>query len=115
MRSAIVITTLTQFGGQCYDDALEIVHSALKHGITRDDIAHANDDIDDFIAGIDPASMRDGRHIRKIAAARQAVEDAQENLRLAVGEAREAGDSWAMIGVALRTSKQNAFRKYGGH
>lgn len=34
------------------------------------------DDIDDFIAGIDPSSMRDGRHLRKIAAARQALDDA---------------------------------------
>ena len=72
-----------------------------------------NDDIHDFIASIDPTSMRDARHIRKIAAARQALDDAEEDLRLAVEAARQAGDSWTMIGIALRTSKQNAFRKYG--
>ncbi len=71
------------------------------------------DDIDDFIDSVDPATMRDARHLRKIAQARQALENAEHDLRTAVSEARAAGDSWTMIGIALRTSKQNAHRKYG--
>lgn len=70
-------------------------------------------DIEAFIDSIDPKSMRDGKHLREIAAAREALEDADARLHAAVAAAREAGDSWTMIGVALRTSKQNAFRKYG--
>ena len=73
---------------------------------------HTRDDIDDFIASIDPASMRDGRHLRKIAHTRQALEQAEQDLQSAVDEARAAGDSWTAIGMALRTSKQNAHRKY---
>ncbi|HWL44113.1 MAG TPA: hypothetical protein VNQ73_14320 [Ilumatobacter sp.] len=71
------------------------------------------DDADDFIASIDPAAMRDARHVCKIAHARRALEAAERDLQTAVDEARAAGDSWTMIGVALRTSKQNAHRKYG--
>ncbi|WP_022873469.1 hypothetical protein [Nesterenkonia alba] len=70
-------------------------------------------DIDNFIDSIDPATMRDGKHLREIAAARKAVEDSQARLQQAVDQAREAGDSWTAIGMALRTSKQNAYRKFG--
>ncbi|WP_349828065.1 hypothetical protein [Brevibacterium litoralis] len=70
-------------------------------------------DIDDFIDGIDPDSMRDGKHLRAVAAARKAVEESQSRLQHAVDQARDAGDSWTAIGMALRTSKQNAYRKYG--
>lgn len=69
--------------------------------------------IDAFIDGIDPGTMRDASHLRAIAAAREDVDTSNSRLRAAVAAAREAGDSWTMIGVALRTSKQNAFRKYG--
>lgn len=69
--------------------------------------------IDAFIDSIDPSTMHDASLLREIAAARDAVETADVRLRSAVAAAREAGDSWTMIGVALRTSKQNAFRKYG--
>lgn len=69
--------------------------------------------IEEFIASIDPKSMRDAAHLREIAYARQALEGAEARLRAAVAAARNAGDSWTMIGIALRTSKQNAFRKYG--
>lgn len=73
----------------------------------------SKDDIDAFIDSIDPSNMREGTHLREVAAARQAVADSQERLKRAVQSARAAGDSWTMIGVALRTSKQNAHRKFG--
>ncbi|MFT3797937.1 hypothetical protein [Microbacterium sp.] len=69
--------------------------------------------IEDFLGGIDPSSMRDAAHLREIAAARRALAEADQRLRDAVAAARAAGDSWAAIGVALRTSKQNAYRKFG--
>ncbi|MCI1748436.1 MAG: hypothetical protein LKI24_10295 [Acidipropionibacterium sp.] len=70
-------------------------------------------DIEAFIASIDPATMRDATHLRAISAARRAVADAETELREAVAAARAAGDSWTAIGVALHTSKQNAYRKFG--
>lgn len=69
--------------------------------------------VDDFIDSISPADMRDGSHLRDIAAAARAVDEADERLREAVKAAREAGDSWTAIGLALGTSKQNAHRKFG--
>ncbi len=77
------------------------------------EIIARTDDAEEFIATIDPKTMRDAKHLREVAAARQAVEESDKRLRAAVAAAREAGDSWTMIGIALRTSKQNAFRKYG--
>lgn len=70
-------------------------------------------DIDDFIDSIDPATMRDAKYLREIAAARANLEDAELRLQQAVHASREAGDSWTMIGLMLRTSKQNAHRKFG--
>lgn len=70
-------------------------------------------DIEDFFASIDPHAMRDGVHLREIAAARNDLHAAEERLCAAVSAARDAGDSWSAIGVMLGTSKQNAYRKYG--
>lgn len=67
---------------------------------------------DQFIDTIDPATMRDGVHLRAIAAARDNVGFAQSALIEAIRDARRAGDSWAMIALMLRTSRQNAHRKY---
>jgi hypothetical protein len=75
--------------------------------------ASADADVDAFIASIRPDSMRDASRLREIAAARDARDAADARLTAAVASARAAGDSWTMIGLALRTSKQNAFRKYG--
>jgi hypothetical protein len=70
------------------------------------------DDAEAFIDSIDPASMRDGKHLRAITAARDAVTRSEDDLVDAIRTARAAGDSWTMIGLALRTSRQNAHRKY---
>lgn len=69
--------------------------------------------IDDFIDHIDVAQMRDGSHLREIAAAVQDLKDADVRLHAAVQSAWAAGDSWTAIGLVLGTSKQNAHRKYG--
>lgn len=57
---------------------------------------------------VDPAKARDGRHMRRIAAARTEAE-----VESAVAAARAAGDSWAMIGTALGISRQSASRRFG--
>lgn len=76
------------------------------------DGAHQHDDIDAFIDSIDPTTMRDGRHLREIHSALRGVEDANQALIEAIRGARRAGDSWAMIAIALGTSRQSAHRKY---
>jgi hypothetical protein len=59
-----------------------------------------------------PESLRDASHFRRIIAARKAVEAAQRELRDAVAAAREAGDSWTVVGAAMGTTKQAAYQRF---
>lgn len=56
---------------------------------------------------------RDALHFRKIIAARKKVAEAEHELRDAVQAARDAGDSWTVIGAALDTTRQAAFQRFG--
>ena len=56
---------------------------------------------------------RDATHFREIIAACKAVDAAEDGLRRAVAKAREAGDSWTIIGAALGTTRQNAYQRFG--
>ena len=64
---------------------------------------------------LDPSETkgRDAAHFRRIIAARKQVAAAEQELIDAVVAAREAGDSWTVIGAALETSRQNAFQRFG--
>lgn len=64
---------------------------------------------------ISPAThpSRDAVHFRRILAAREQVADAEQELRDAVNAARDAGDSWTIIGAALDTTRQAAFQRFG--
>ena len=70
--------------------------------------------VEEWLDSLDPATMvvRDGRYMREISAAVAALTAAELRLEEAVAEARRAGDSWEMIGVALGTSRQAAHRKF---
>lgn len=61
----------------------------------------------------EPTDARDASHIRKIIAAAEALEAAETDLRAAVAAARAAGDTWDAIGVALGTSRQAAYQRFG--
>lgn len=69
---------------------------------------------DDGLDTISPAThpARDAQHFRRIIAARAGIADAEAELRAAVAAAREAGDSWAVIGAALDTTRQAAFQRF---
>ena len=65
---------------------------------------------------LDPNSdegARDATHFRRIIAARRGLVAAERELRDAVQAARDAGDSWTVIGAALEVSKQAAQQKFG--
>lgn len=69
-------------------------------------------------AGLDSLDLeaegfRDAVHFRRIIAARQALLDAQDELRAAVAAARAAGDSWTVISFALDTTRQAAYQRFG--
>jgi len=55
---------------------------------------------------------RDAVGFRAIRAAAKNVESAETELREAVRAAREAGDSWAIIGTALGVSRQAAQQRF---
>lgn len=61
---------------------------------------------------LDPAAVpaRDATHFRNIIAARKRVAEAERQLHDA---ARAAGDSWTVIGLALDTTRQAAFQRFG--
>ncbi|WP_337459774.1 hypothetical protein, partial [Serinicoccus profundi] len=62
---------------------------------------------------VDTHPARDAVHFRRILAARKSMADAEQELRDAVKDAREAGDSWTMIGAALDTTRQAAYQRFG--
>jgi hypothetical protein len=63
--------------------------------------------------GPDTLPGRDAEHFRRIIAARQAAVAAEAELQDAVDAARQAGDSWTVIGAALDTTRQAAFQRFG--
>ncbi len=64
---------------------------------------------------LDPAThpARDAASFRRIIAARQNLAVAEQELHSAVEAAREAGDSWTVIGAALDTTRQAAQQRFG--
>ena len=61
---------------------------------------------------VDPSSLRDASHFRRIIAAKKSMQEAEQELRDAVAAARNAGDSWTVIGAAMGTTKQAAFQRF---
>jgi hypothetical protein len=64
---------------------------------------------------LDPATnpARDAMHFRRIIRARDALASAEQELHDAVRAARDAGDSWTVIGAALDISRQAAQQRFG--
>ena len=65
------------------------------------------------LASVAPESLRDASHFRRIIEARKGLDAAEKELRDAVAAARDAGDSWTVIGAALGTTKQAASQRFG--
>jgi hypothetical protein len=73
------------------------------------------DELERWLNAIEPnpADARDATYMRRIIAAAAALQDAVEELHSAVAAARDAGDTWDMIGVALGVTRQAAFQRFG--
>ena len=69
--------------------------------------------LDELDPGTNPA--RDAVHFRRIQTAHANLSAAEDDLREAVQAARDAGDSWTIIGAALNTTRQAAQQRFGGH
>lgn len=65
--------------------------------------------------GLSPKThpARDAGGFRAIRSAMADVDTAEAALREAVRKARASGDSWAVIGAALGTSRQAAHERFG--
>jgi hypothetical protein len=74
-------------------------------------------DIDAEVRALDAVTSqthpaRDAAHFRAIVAAAHEAHEAEARLVQAVTEAREAGDSWTVVGAALGVTKQAAQQWY---
>lgn len=72
-------------------------------------------DLEKTLDDLDPSTVvaRDAVHFRRIIAAAEGVGRSDRELRDAVRAAREAGDSWLSIGMALGVTKQAAQKRFG--
>lgn len=72
-------------------------------------------DVEQMLNDLDPATVtaRDAVQFRRILAAQDGVLRADRELHDAVRAAREAGDSWLSIGMALGVTKQAAQKRFG--
>ena len=79
--------------------------------MTRLKADHDHTGLDQFDVTTHPA--RDAAHFRRILAARHNLAAAEQELRDEVRAARDAGDSWTVIGAALDTTRQAAQQRFG--
>lgn len=89
-------------------------HEAGAHLAVRADMT-ADGDVEQWLDDMEvrPGDARDATHMRRIAAAAAAVDTAEAELQAEVDAARQAGDTWAMIGTALGLSRQGAYQRFG--
>lgn len=78
-------------------------------------MTNVNHEVEHGLDQLDPKTTeaRDAQHFRRIIAARKNLRAAEQELHDAVSAAREAGDSWAVIGAALDTTRQAASQRFG--
>lgn len=71
--------------------------------------------VEGALDALDPAivTARDAVHFRRVIAANGGVARADRELHEAVRSAREAGDSWLSIGLALGVTQQAAQKRFG--
>lgn len=72
-------------------------------------------DVEQMLDDLDPATVtaHDAVHFRRILAGQDGVTRANRELHDAVQAARDAGDSWLSIGMALGVTKQAAQKRFG--
>ena len=79
--------------------------------MTKSKTEHNDTGLEQLEVATHPA--RDAAHFRRIIGARQKLSAAERELRDAVQAARDAGDSWTVIGAALDTTRQAAQQRFG--
>jgi hypothetical protein len=75
----------------------------------------ARGSVEDWLDGLDPAKTpaSDAVDLRRIGAALDRVEAAEQELAKAVAAARKRGRSWGTIGMVLGISRQAAQQRFG--
>jgi len=68
-----------------------------------------------WLDGLDPATApaEDPKELRRIGFAKRDIHVAEDELRMAVREARTAGYSWSAVGRTLGVTKQAAQERFG--
>lgn len=75
--------------------------------------AEEYDEAMDLLENFDPSQLQDASDLRHIAEAEDAIGAAEDRLIESVRVARANGRTWGQIGIALNTSRQNAFGRFG--
>ena len=88
---------------------MEFAESARRHEVKK---SHVEEWLDQLDPNDPNVEVRDGKYLRHITEAMQAVSDADAKLRQAVSEARAHGESWGLIGMVLGVSKQAAQQRF---
>ena len=88
---------------------MEFTEWARRHYVKK---SHVEEWLDQLDPNDPNVEVRDGKYLRQIAEALQAVSDADAKLRQAVAEARAHGESWGLIGMVLGVSKQAAQQRF---
>jgi hypothetical protein len=78
---------------------------------SKSDIAKTEAWLDQLEPSAHPS--RDATHSRRIIRACHELERADAGLHQVVAEARSAGESWSVIGLALGTTRQAAQQRFG--
>ncbi|NTW39500.1 MAG: hypothetical protein HGA44_06355 [Cellulomonadaceae bacterium] len=108
------------FCPRCGESLVDLTHPTAEP-------ASASDDAEKTITSTEPTRMRDGRNLQAVAGANvtlrdaeipltdaQAdVRDADQTLIAAIGVSLAAGDSWAMIAIAMGTTEAHVRASYG--
>lgn len=70
--------------------------------------------VEEWLDALDPATVnfQDASKLRAIMAANKGVTRAEESLLTAVRAARQAGNSWTIIGAALGVTRQRAHQRF---
>ena len=85
--------------------------TSAPESVAVESVGHADTGLD--VVGPDTHEGRSAEHFIQIVAAQASLNQAEQDLRDAVAAAREAGDSWTLVGAALGVSKQAAAQRFG--
>lgn len=79
---------------------------------SREEIDALIADTDRWLSTLDPTKFRDATPLRRVGEISRSIDEQTAQLQIAVFDARQAGFSWASIGVALGVTGHEAQERF---